>query len=57
MPYNKHHSLQFWTEFFNAFSKPQFANPDSSLGDAAFGQVTSPKLDNREIQLALKYQF
>ena len=57
MPYSEHHTLQFRTEFFNAFNKPQFANPDSYLGDGAFGQVTSTKIDNREIQLALKYQF
>ena len=57
MPYSEHHTLQFRTEFFNAFNKPQFANPDSNLGDGAFGQVTSTKIDNREIQLALKYQF
>ena len=57
MPYNEHHALQFRTEFFNAFNKLQFANPDWSLADAAFGQVTSTKLDNREIQLTLKYQL
>lgn len=57
MPYSEHHTLQFRTEFFNAFNKPQFANPDANLGDGAFGQVTSTKIDNREIQLALKYRF
>jgi hypothetical protein len=57
MPYNDHHALQFRTEFVNAFNTPQFANPDANLGDSACGQVTSTKLDNREIQLALKYRF
>ena len=33
MPYNEQHTLQFRAEFFNAFNTPQFANPDSSLGD------------------------
>ncbi len=57
MPYNEMHSLEFRAEAFNAFNTPQFANPDSGLGDGAFGQVTSTKLDNREMQLALKYYF
>lgn len=57
MPYNENHSLQFRAEAFNAFNTPQFANPDANLGDTAFGQISSTKLDNREIQLALKYIF
>jgi hypothetical protein len=57
MPYSESHTLQFRTEFFNAFNTPQFANPDANLGDGAFGQVTSTSLPNREIQLALKYRF
>ncbi|HZT34057.1 MAG TPA: TonB-dependent receptor [Bryobacteraceae bacterium] len=57
MPYNEKHSLEFRAEFFNAFNTPQFSNPDASLGDAAFGRITSTKLDNREVQFALKYMF
>jgi outer membrane receptor protein involved in Fe transport len=57
MPYNENHALEFRAEFFNAFNTPQFSNPDSSLGDTAFGQVTSTAIDNRELQLALKYIF
>jgi hypothetical protein len=57
MPYNEAHSLEFRAEAFNTFNRPQFSNPDSGLGDGAFGQVTSTKLDNREMQLALKYYF
>jgi hypothetical protein len=57
LPYNERHSLEFRAEAFNAFNTPQFANPDSYLGDSAFGQVTSTKNDNRELQLALKYKF
>jgi outer membrane receptor protein involved in Fe transport len=57
MPYSEKHTLQFRAEAFNAFNHPDFANPDSNLGDAAFGQVTSTKQDNREIQLSLKYRF
>ncbi len=57
MPWSEAHSLEFRAEAFNAFNTPQFSNPDQYLGDSAFGQVTSTKLDNREIQLALKYFF
>jgi len=57
MPYNEKHTLQLRVELFNAFNTPQFSKPDASLGDGAFGQVTSTAIDNREIQLALKYIF
>ena len=57
MPYKESHSLEFRAEAFNAFNTPQFSNPDPNLGDAAFGQISSTKIDNREIQLALKYFF
>ncbi len=57
MPYAEHHVLEFRAEAFNAFNTPQFSNPDPNLGDTAFGQVTSTKIDNREMQLALKYIF
>ena len=57
MPWSEAHSLEFRAEAFNAFNTPQFSNPDQYLGDTAFGQVTSTKSDNREIQLALKYRF
>jgi len=57
MPYSEQHSLQIRAEFFNTFNTPQLNAPDSSLGDPAFGQVTSTAIDNREIQIALKYIF
>jgi outer membrane receptor protein involved in Fe transport len=57
MPWSENHSLEFRGEAFNAFNTPQFSNPDQYLGDTAFGQVTSTKLANRELQLALKYRF
>jgi hypothetical protein len=57
MSYNEHHSLQVRFEAFNALNHPQFGNPDAYLGDGAFGQVTSTKIPNRELQVALKYFF
>ena len=57
MPYLEGHSLQFRAELFNAFNTPQFANPDSNLGDGSFGQITSTRLPNRVVQFGLKYMF
>jgi len=57
MPYHEGHQLLFRGELFNAFNSPQFANPGASLGTGSFGRITSTALDNRQIQLALKYTF
>jgi len=51
------HRLQFRWEVFNLFNTPQFAGPDATLGDAAFGRITTTTIDNREMQFALKYSF
>ncbi|NUQ29016.1 MAG: TonB-dependent receptor [Acidobacteriaceae bacterium] len=57
MPFNEAHQLQIRFEAFNAFNTPQWSTPDSNLGDSTFGQVTSTRLNNRELQLAIKYLF
>jgi hypothetical protein len=51
------HRLQFRVVAFNLFNTPQFAGPDATLGDAAFGRITTTTIDNREVQFALKYSF
>jgi hypothetical protein len=51
------HHIQFRCEAFNFLNTPQFAGPDATLGDAAFGRITGTTIDNREIQFALKYSF
>lgn len=45
--------LQFRAEFFNVWNHSQFLNPDSTVGDANFGQVTQARAP-REIQFGLK---
>jgi hypothetical protein len=49
--------LMFRADVFNTFNHPNFAAPDSGVGDAAEGQVTSTAIDNRRMQLSLRYSF
>jgi len=62
----ENHSIQFRTEFFNAFNHTQFSNPNygsgatyalPNLSSGAFGQITSTSVNPRVIQFALKYSF
>lgn len=46
--------LQFRSEFFNAFNRPQFGAPIGNVTNPAFGQVTTQANSPREIQLGLK---
>jgi len=48
---------EFRAEFFNAFNKPQFANPDSNSSSATFGRILNTAVNPRIIQLALKLNF
>ena len=52
-------NLEFRAEFFNFLNHPSFAQPDPYItdGPGATGVVTSIAGANREVQLALKYQF
>jgi hypothetical protein len=49
-------TVEFRSEFFNAFNHAQFFNPDHSGFDANFGQITQAR-DPRIIQFALKFYF
>jgi outer membrane receptor protein involved in Fe transport len=57
MPYAETHNLQIRFEAFNALNTPQLSNPGASFGTSSFGQISSTKINNRELQLAAKYIF
>jgi len=51
-------TLQFRSEFFNAFNHPQFNNPAVvDVSKSTFGQITSTSVSPRLLQFALKYAF
>jgi hypothetical protein len=49
-------TIEFRSEFFNAFNHAQFFNPDHSGGSGNFGQITQAR-DPRIMQFALKFYF
>ena len=53
---NESKSVEFRSEFFNAFNHAQFFNPDHFGFDDNFGQITQAR-DPRIIQFALKFYF
>jgi len=50
-------SLEFRTEFFNAFNHAQFANPGFIFGTPSFGKIQATSVAPRLIQFGLKYSF
>jgi hypothetical protein len=53
-------SLEFRSEFFNAFNTVTFREPDSAgrtINEASFGQITRTRGGPRVIQLGLKLRF
>jgi hypothetical protein len=50
-------NLQFRCEAFNVANHPIWAQPDTTFGTPQFGEITSTRLANREIQFALKLSF
>lgn len=50
-------NLQFRWEAFNAFNHVILGDPDTLFGSSTFGQITGTRLDNREMQFALRLSF
>jgi len=50
-------AVQFRGEFFNIFNRKQFAQPDSSIGDATYGQITADDNQPRLVQFSLRVNF
>jgi hypothetical protein len=49
--------LEVRLEAFNALNRVQFAAPDTTVGDATFGQITGQANQSRQVQAALKLYF
>jgi hypothetical protein len=57
-PITERWRLQFRAESFNLGNTPQFSVPNSTFGNAQFGQVTSTQAGTeRHVQFALRLQF
>ncbi|HEV2486771.1 MAG TPA: carboxypeptidase regulatory-like domain-containing protein [Terracidiphilus sp.] len=60
VPSHENISFQFRGEFFNLFNHPQWADPNVTFANAAFGSTrgtVGTNADSRIIQLALKMNF
>ena len=49
--------LNFRSEFFNVFNRPQLGIPDRSVGGSAFGRITTVDSGPRILQFGLKVEF
>lgn len=51
------HTLQFRFEAFNLPNHPNWANPNTNIIAAGFGQINGTRTNMRNLQFALKYVF
>jgi hypothetical protein len=57
LPVTERLGAELRAEAFNLTNTPHFNNPGGVFGSANFGQVTSARADQRQLQLALKLIF
>ncbi|MBK5294436.1 MAG: hypothetical protein JJE04_22495 [Acidobacteriia bacterium] len=57
LPINEASELQFRAEPFNAFNRPHFDLPGSTIGTPSAGVIAATSLPNRELQFGLKFVF
>jgi hypothetical protein len=50
-------SLDFRSDFFNAFNVASYADPGNSVSSTNFGQITATRSPHRQIQLSARYHF
>jgi hypothetical protein len=55
--FREHGALEFRAESFNLFNHAQFADPDTELSSATFGQIRSTSVNPRLVQLALRLSY
>ena len=51
------HNLELRWEVFNLPNHPLLDIPGGTVGAPNFGVISATKIDNRQIQLALRYAF
>jgi Carboxypeptidase regulatory-like domain/TonB dependent receptor-like, beta-barrel len=56
IPITERYKLEFRSEFFNVFNQVNFSNPDQTVIDGTFGQITGAN-SGRVIQFGLKLLF
>ena len=49
--------LGFRADFFNIFNIASYGYPDNGIKDSNFGQISSVRSPQRQVQLSLHYQF
>ncbi len=55
--FNERHNLELRWEVFNLPNHPLLDIPGGTVGAPNFGVISATKIDNRQIQLALRYAF
>lgn len=49
--------MQFRSEFFNVFNRPNFGLPNANIGSTAAGTITSVVTNARQVQFALRFAW